>query len=188
MSKLVKDVPARKDHSTQRKGWCITTQLTPNVDSQEEKDRFANPAFQYSIYEEEVAPSTGQLHLQGYIHFAKKCRFPAVLRLFPNSHIEGAKGTASQNRVYCAKDGRAIEFGSLPLMVFEQANDKWATCREQAINGDLDEVEPSLLIKYYSTLKRISQDASAQRALPTLDWKTPPNLWIWGPTGRQTVL
>lgn len=61
-----------------------------------EKDKF--------IYGFEICPETKRFHLQGYVEFHKKCRPMELIKdIFP--HWEKARGTRSQNLVYCSKDG-----------------------------------------------------------------------------------
>lgn len=57
------------------------------------------------IFGEEVAPTTGTPHLQGYIEFKNKVR---PMGVFNNSnfHWEKARGTRQDNIKYCGKDGK----------------------------------------------------------------------------------
>lgn len=164
---------------TLRKGWCITT----NSPDLQRECEFSNSSFEYSVFGREKAPTTEMPHLQGYVHFKRKVRFSTVQKLFPSSHITPADGTAAQNRVYCTKCADFVEFGECPRQVFEQNKERWADALAAARAGEIDNIEPGIQIKHYGTLNRIAQDARADIALPTLDWTSPPNLWIWGPTG-----
>jgi len=56
----------------------------------------------------EVAPSTGTVHLQGYVRFVKSIRFSGVKKLLPRAHIEERKGAESQATAYCKKDGSIL--------------------------------------------------------------------------------
>lgn len=68
----------------------------------------------YLCYGEELAPTTGQFHIQGYVHFSQQVAFSTVASVLPDAHFERAKGSAIANRVYCSKDGRFSEEGVLP--------------------------------------------------------------------------
>lgn len=57
------------------------------------------------IFGEEKCPSTGRLHLQGYINFKTKCRPLERFEIY-GAHWEKCKGTLQQNWVYCTKDGK----------------------------------------------------------------------------------
>lgn len=98
------------------KSWCGTYNYT----IEEEVDHFSsilhveNTKFTRGVAGKEVAPTTGQKHLQFYFTLSKSSRLPRVRKLFPtiNAHFEGAKGTAQQNYTYCTKEGEVIiDFG-----------------------------------------------------------------------------
>lgn len=55
------------------------------------------------FYQVERAPTTGQLHLQGFLVMKKKSTFSVVRGLLPGVHIERARGTQQQNKDYCSK-------------------------------------------------------------------------------------
>jgi len=56
----------------------------------------------------------GTPHLQGYASLSRRCSFNAVRnKLGSRCHIEGARGTARQNREYCSKGGNFIEGGQI---------------------------------------------------------------------------
>jgi len=64
----------------------------------------------------EFAPTTGQQHLQGYIRFDNARHFNSIQALFPNVHIEPAKGNPQQNFEYCSKENDYKEWGIRPEM------------------------------------------------------------------------
>lgn len=64
------------------------------------------PATALYQYGQEVAPTTGTPHLQGYIEFKPPgASFTAVKNLIPGANIEQARGDRRQNLEYTAKDG-----------------------------------------------------------------------------------
>lgn len=140
--------------------------------------------YEYSIYGKEAAPTTGTPHLQGYLHFKKKCYWSAVKKLFPlNGRIIPADGNATQNRTYCSKDGDFVEFGTCPLDGNQTIKADWDLIRTAAQEGRLEDINAEQYIKYYSTLKRIHTDTKIKTLPPDLDWirgKNCPNEWIYG--------
>lgn len=76
-------------------------------------ERYYNAYCQYMIYGEEVAPTTGTKHLQGYIELKKYRRFKQIVEkdFEGKIHIEIARGNYAQNQVYCSKTGNYKEFG-----------------------------------------------------------------------------
>ena len=64
----------------------------------------------YAIYGKEVGES-GTKHLQGYVSLKNCMKFSTARTLFPNCHLEKAKGDEQSNFDYCSKDGDFVEFG-----------------------------------------------------------------------------
>lgn len=52
---------------------------------------------------EEVAPTTGTPHLQGFVYFRTHKRLGTMRGLFPGCHLLPANGTPVENRLYCGK-------------------------------------------------------------------------------------
>ncbi len=72
----------------------------------------------YAIIGDEVS-STGTPHLQGYVHYSARPRIGSVRKAITRSHVEVARGSPSQNRDYCKKDGSFIEFGVFDDIPFQ---------------------------------------------------------------------
>jgi len=51
----------------------------------------------------EISPTTGVVHLQGYLEFTRSKRLAFVRRIFNDGHWDRARGTALQNYNYCTK-------------------------------------------------------------------------------------
>ena len=71
----------------------------------------------------EVAPSTGMLHVQGFIEAKKKLR-PSVLGLPKQIHWEKCKGTAAQNIEYCSKEGNFKTNQNIPVPLVKMTRDQ----------------------------------------------------------------
>lgn len=132
---------------------------------------------------EEVAPTTGTPHLQGYIVFRSAKTLSACRRLFPGCHLIAARGSAQQNRDYCTKSGGNFrEYGNMPGDAHTGGNlekVRWERAWEAAIAGRIDDVPADIRIRQYSSLRRIERDYMP--AVPRLD--APCGLWIWGDSG-----
>lgn len=69
----------------------------------------------YYAYGNEVCPTTGRPHLQGFAYAKNVMRFSAWKKLFPGAHIEEMKGNFRQNTTYCSKEGSYQHFGEKPM-------------------------------------------------------------------------
>lgn len=68
----------------------------------------------YGICGKEIAPKTGTPHLQGYCYFKNKISFSTLKDLLPKAHFEAARGTATDNKIYCSKEKIFVEHGEIP--------------------------------------------------------------------------
>lgn len=53
--------------------------------------------------QEEVCPSTGRHHMQGFVGFDKRKRFPEIKELQPISYPKVTKASEKSNKLYCGK-------------------------------------------------------------------------------------
>lgn len=85
------------------KNWCFTVfGLDAPHDWLEEV--WGKGVATYLVGQEECAPTTGEIHLQGFVSFKQKKRLTWIKKnIHATAHFEPAKGTAQQNRAYCTK-------------------------------------------------------------------------------------
>lgn len=171
---------------TRSRGWRFTTNNYTEADIASLVE--IATVSSYLCYSQEVAPTTGTPHLQGYVYFKSQRYFSPVQKLFPRSNLGVADGTALQNRIYCGgdkyvKDGKVKEknetfkeFGTLP---------------EQGKRNDIKTVKD--MIVSGSGMRDIIDIASNYQTLKTAELvlkyvEKPRNfkphvVWIWGATG-----
>jgi len=163
--------------------------FTLNNWTEEAKHAILNaPKFSYVIVGEELAPSTGTRHLQGYAEFKSVYKFGPFAKKY-KIHFETCEATAEANINYCKKDGVFEERGTPkqdPALAGKKGGEieqeRWKRNIELAEQGKLDElkqVDPQAYTRCFFTYKRMKQDAMP--ALPELDQLQ--NYWIWGPPG-----
>lgn len=64
----------------------------------------------FVIFQKEKCPSTGKLHLQGYMELEKRIRFGALKKLVGEKvHLEKRKGNQGQAIKYCSKEESRVE-------------------------------------------------------------------------------
>lgn len=99
--------------TTKTRAYAFT--LNNYDDTDEARVRSLADTASYVVCGKEVAPSTGTLHLQGYVYFKSQRAFSSVKALLGDrAHIEAAKASAKKNRDYCTKDGVWFEHGEMP--------------------------------------------------------------------------
>ncbi len=98
-------MPPKQDIA--RKCWVFT------VNNPVPTDMVSPELCDYMIVGLEIGDE-GTKHLQGYVRLKTKIRMKSMKKLLPRAHLEPAKGTDWQNRVYCSKDGDFTEWGKTP--------------------------------------------------------------------------
>lgn len=136
-----------------------------------EVSNLQHESIRYSAYGDEKCPTTGKEHKQAFICFKDACRFSAVKKLFPTSHIETMKGRLEDNEKYCSKEGSYHEYGTKPMTRKKQGEEGAQFWKEQRA---LAEQDPALCDdKWYcnnpKAVEFIHQQAKRRRKLPTLD-------------------
>jgi len=69
----------------------------------------------YLCYGFEVAPKTGKVHVQGYLHTHNAIRLSTIRSFLPGAHCEMCKGSPLENIEYCKKEGCFFEYGVRPM-------------------------------------------------------------------------
>lgn len=192
---LTKDdeVSTPKDARLMHSNWCFTYNY--GAHSQPDKDattRFLNNLQDiagYIVAGYEVAPTTGQLHVQGYCQLNKRLRVTALKKIPDGGsvHWEPAHGDEIANREYCLglkppKEPATefVEFGEAkPVNAGLREAERWTQARKFAQEGNLDAVHDQIFIQHYSSLRSISRDF--MKPLKNADSTT--GLWIYGLTG-----
>lgn len=170
--------------SRRSRGWCFTINNWSEEELLPIYDHAGSDAVKYAIIGKEVG-AEGTKHLQGYLYYFNARRFSSVKRILPRAHLEPAKGTALQNFEYCSKESDFREFGDRPLTSVEKGQNeekRWEDALSAAKEGRLDDVPADILLRNYSTIKRIRRDYMPTPE--TFDGELKDtNVWIWGPAG-----
>ena len=137
----------------------------------------------YYIWGEEIAPTTGTPHLQGYVQLKKRKYFNQICKLLHGIHITIIKGSSQDNINYCKKlDNKVYEHGEHRDVARGRVKQKedWAILVDQASRGQLDEIRehnPREYALYYRTWNQIKMDNME----PVEERRT--CLWIYGAPG-----
>lgn len=140
---------------------------------------------QYMIMADEIAPTTGMAHIQGYVYFKTARTITSVVRLLKKMKdsppwVSIARGTAAENKEYCSKtDPMPLEYGELPV---------------QGKRADLDEIRDRVVVQREPVRKlvmdgkivNVQQLGFAERLQKYQSQgvrELPVVHWYWGPTG-----
>lgn len=139
---------------SRNRDWCLTWNGMNATAFQaviEEQEAHVPGSVEYAIGQNEVAPTTGTEHLQGFIQMSSPRGLLFMKKLFPGGHLEKRKGLAQIARDYCNKalsedgsDEPAWEWGTLKLPHQGQRNDIIAF-KDAIVEGADDEVGPARL-------------------------------------------
>lgn len=92
------------------RSYCFTI----NNPTDDDVDSLLDLSFRYLIFGFEEGEE-GTPHIQGYVYFHNAILFSSFHKLLPRAHIEETRGSPTQNRTYCSKEGDFYEFGELPV-------------------------------------------------------------------------
>jgi len=105
-------------------------------------------------YGEEICPSTGKPHLQGFIHLLKPMRI-TELKLIGNPHLEACKGNEEQNDRYVSKDGIITSYGyPRPIEIIENLYPWQAEIRDMCV---LTKPDPRKVYWYWESIGNIGK-------------------------------
>lgn len=131
------------------KHWCFTLNNYTAAEQIHLSTLINNPQVSYLIYGREVGENNTP-HLQGYVSFTLRKRLNNVKDLIgARCHLEVARGTPTQNREYCSKEGDFDEYGTLPA--------------QQGKRGEFD-----VYVEYVKALGRVPSQLEMARDFPSL--------------------
>lgn len=119
------------------RAWCFTVYNEGIVNDPEPWTRSVECV--YLVCQREVCPTTGRVHMQGYVYWQVQRTMSATKKKLRDNgaHVRAARGTGDQNKAYCTKqDSRDPRPGSGP---FEKG-----TVPAQGSRGDLDEIRQEI--------------------------------------------
>lgn len=129
-----------------------------------------DPRMKYHVVQLEKAPTTGKLHLQGYIQFNAPVKFGGVKKINDSAYWAPAKGTPQQCRAYCTKEESRVagpwEFGSLQ---FAGKRNDLEEVKEAIVAGkkrkEIIEMFPVAFMKYHSGIEKVINALGSVRSL-----------------------
>lgn len=146
---------------------------------------FIEAKMKYIEYQLERAPSTGRLHMQGFMQLKAKVRYTRAKELIPNNpHVEIMRAGTKENTIYCRKEytkvrgpwkyGIMVECKGFRSDLAEAA----AEIKKGTSKREMAEKYPTTVIKYARGLQdfRHTIDACPK-------WRQMEVEYVWGETG-----
>jgi len=173
----------QQDRNQRHRRFCFTWNNYP-LDAEEQlRCFFERKSGEYLVVGREKGES-GTAHLQGYFCLKHGIAFSALKKIFPQLHIERAKGTPKQNQTYCTKDGDFFEVGEVPEDTGksggEASKETWRCILSAAESGNWDYLKR----EYPRVWVTMSEKLISKRVPRTtvIDGDT-QNEWWYGETG-----
>lgn len=180
------------------RNWCFTWFETVKDDKGVERYAWDDTSVQrlvslpgdglcrYIVFQKEVCPSSGRVHLQGFIALKAAMRIAGVKKLLDavygsksSIHLEKCNGTAEDNRAYCTKDESRVpetlpyEAGVMPAP--GKKNDWSGIISDLAASHSITEfasLHPDVAIKNWNGVSALHRalhaDATQERIRDTL--------------------
>jgi len=170
-----------------RRAWCVTSFVEENTAGWLALE---DDLLRYLVWQKELSPGTGRVHLQAYAEFARPVRLRQVKRILGDEtcHCEAREGSRDQARDYCRDaDKRAPGAESGPW-----EHGEWRAAG-QGRRSDLDAVhqllrdgcsEVEISDAHFATWARYWRAFERFRLIhiEPRSWKPQVSLY-WGPTG-----
>lgn len=160
------------------RGWTWTAFNYTEDDIERLKAQAESKDVTYVCFGREIAPTTKNMHLQGYTRFSSPRTGKYAIKWIGTGqpHVEPTKGSPKQNKSYCSKEGDFWEHGELPA---------------QGKRTDLDAIKAA--VKEGKNMREIADMCESYQAVRMAEiWqkymKPPPVRdvtlhWYWGNTG-----
>jgi len=92
------------------RNYCFTVNALPSTFYNHWETCDLPSLITYIVFQKEVAPETGHLHVQGYVQLSRPLSYKQVQVLLRSAcHLEKAKGTGLQNKAYCTKTDSRLD-------------------------------------------------------------------------------
>lgn len=149
---------------------------------------FARKYCSYLIIGREHGQETKTPHLQGHCDLLNACTLITMQRRFAELGIKKCpifiiKKNAKASRLYCRKDGDFTEYGTMPEQGKRNDLVSFRDDAKQHPTMNIDHLLDHHLSVFARNQNFVRSVLNHYQRFDTLDWKEPPNMWVWGPPG-----
>lgn len=168
-NEVVRGNKDRSDHSNDKNERGVNMVFTKYDDPID----FDNEVMEYLAFGNEVCPTTGRKHYQGFVCW-KSARWTFACRKKYKCYFKKMRGSLIQNEDYCSKESQLIEYGQIPKQGHRSDLDK---LKDRIVNGtSVDEItmeNPMIYHQYGRTLEKIEDIVNREKhrtEMTTCDW------------------
>lgn len=139
---------------------------------------------QYLVCGDEIAPSTGTPHVQGYIEIKKKKTIAGLQKWFKNSvSLFIANGNATENTTYCTKSSMNIIRHGTPMAQGSRFDiaDFHKMVKEKGEISEIADEDPANYYRYHAAVDKILREQRIKDAPAVRDMRVEI---YWGLPGR----
>lgn len=158
---------------------CVFTNF--DIDHTRTLSKLATLQATYFVFGNEICPTTGKAHLQGFAQFGKKHTIKKIRKIM-ECHCEVPVRSPEECIAYCKKAGDFREEGTpRGISKGNAQKDRWKQLLSLAKSGCWTEIEesfPSAAILHRKTLKSIMEENIQPSHHPERKC-----VWIWGHSG-----
>lgn len=138
----------------------------------------------YAVFGEELAPTTGRPHLQGFLHLREKKRNSALARelgVYADKRVTIATAsddaTDEHNRVYCSKGCNIFTFGTPGVNGRAHKLDEACELVKSAGLAAVARDMPTIFVRHHRGLGALATITEQPRR------EKPTVIWLWGASG-----
>lgn len=178
--------------SGRSRNWLFTCNRFGNDDIERLAVLGKDMSVAYLVYGHEVAPTTGHVHLQGFVRFRNARKFSGVREFFSTlTHADLRQGDnkAVEMMKYCQKGGKFVEFGKRPMYAKEagakgakKSDAVFKAVNKHAEAGNFKWIKknyPALWMRHYRTYHLMFKDYGSRPK----DLDDVCGVWIFGASG-----
>lgn len=177
----------KKKPAVRARNYCFTVNHEPQRFYDKWSHRDLTPEIQYMVYQLEVAPETGHLHVQGYVQLTKQLGYARVQELLrARAHLEAARGSLQDNVTYCTKEESRLD-GTEPVHRGKPKEQGRRTdleslaqrvVAEGKVTQELVRENPGHYVRYFRGLQALSNKINRPK-----DRRKPKVFFYWGAPG-----
>lgn len=177
----------KKKPSIRARNYCFTVNHEPQRWYDRWSVRDLPEEVQFIVFQLEIAPTTGHLHVQGYVQLTKQLGYARTQEILRSTcHLEAANGSLEKNITYCTKEATRLD-GTSPV---QRGNPKeqgrrtdleslaQRVVKEGKVSEELVRENPGHYVRYFRGFQALSNKINKPK-----DRRKPKVYFLWGSPG-----